>query len=63
MYNIEYDNVDLSCPPPENEPFRQQYFIAKCRNYARQKKLELGRPLQFSIQTFGCPIVRVKKTL
>lgn len=54
MYNIEYDNVDLSCPPPENEPFRQQYFIAKCRNYARQKKLELGRPLQFSIQTFGC---------
>lgn len=54
MYNIEYDNVDLSCPPPENEPFRQQYFIAKCRNYARQRKQELGRPLQFSIQTFGC---------
>lgn len=59
--NIE--NIDLSAPAPVEEPMRQYYFIKKGREYVKAKKKELGRDITCSIQTFGCPIVRVKKTL
>lgn len=54
MLNIDFDKIDLSVAPPEEEPERQYYFIAKCRKWLEQKKEELGRPLYYSIQTFGC---------
>ena len=50
--NINYDQIDINGPAPEQEPQRQQYFIAKCRNLLqiREKSWEesslfLTRPL------------------
>lgn len=55
MFNhIDFDNIDLSQPAPVQEPERQYYYIAKCRQYVKKQSEELGRPLLFSTQTFGC---------
>ena len=55
MYNeIDFDKIDISGPPPENEPERQYYFIAKCRQYVKKESERLGRPLRSEVVTFGC---------
>ena len=55
MYNeLDYDLIDLNSPPPETEPERQYYFIAKCRRYVKERSAELGRPLSCCTRTFGC---------
>lgn len=54
MTSIDYENIDLSCLPPETEPARQQYFIARCRQWVTKKSEELGRPMTCFISTFGC---------
>ena len=55
MYNeIDFDRIDLNSTPPENEPERQYYFIAKCRQYVKERSAELGRPLSCCTRTFGC---------
>lgn len=54
MEYIDYSAIDLNSPPPMEEPARQQYFIAKCRQYIKQRELETGRSQYTSIQTFGC---------
>lgn len=55
MYNtIDFDKIDITGLPPEAEPERQYYFIAKCRDYVKEKSEELGRPLFFCTKTFGC---------
>ncbi|MCF0122056.1 MAG: tRNA (N6-isopentenyl adenosine(37)-C2)-methylthiotransferase MiaB [Lachnospiraceae bacterium] len=55
MFNdINLDEIDLTESPPEEEPNRQYYFMAKCRELIRRKKEELGHPLSFCIKTFGC---------
>ena len=51
---IDLDTVDLELPPPELEPHRQYYYIAKCRTYVRQMAQELGRVPFLCTQTFGC---------
>ena len=48
LKDLDLDTVDISKPAPEFEPNRQFYFMAK---------EELGRPMTFFTQTFGCPIV------
>lgn len=45
------------------EAERQYYYMEQCRQWVEKQKTELGRPLTASVVTFGCPIVRVKKTL
>ncbi len=40
--------------PPENEPERQYYFIAKLKEYVAMTKERLGRPLYACTKTFGC---------
>lgn len=40
--------------PPENEPERQYYFMAKLKEHISRKKEELGRPLYACTKTFGC---------
>ena len=47
-------SADLTMDPPENEEARQYYFIKKARLLADQLQAELGRPLTFHINTFGC---------
>ncbi|WP_347061954.1 tRNA (N6-isopentenyl adenosine(37)-C2)-methylthiotransferase MiaB [Hungatella hathewayi] len=46
--------VDISKPAPEFEPNRQFYFMAKARSWVKKKSEELGRPMTFFTQTFGC---------
>ncbi len=46
--------IDITKPAPENEPFRQYYFIERCRALVEQRSREAGRQLTFSVVTFGC---------
>lgn len=54
MNEIDLDKIDLMQPPPEHEPERQYYFMAKCREYVRAESQRLGRPLLCATITFGC---------
>ena len=54
MTNINYELIDTPAPAPEQEPERQRYFIAKCREIIKERELEIGRMLTFYDQTFGC---------
>ena len=55
MYeNIDFDNIDLTQNPPQDEPDRQYYYIAKARQYVQEKSRKKGRPLTFCVNTFGC---------
>lgn len=52
--DIDLDKVDLNSNEPAKEPERQYYFMAKCREWVRKKTKEIGRPLTYITQTFGC---------
>ena len=52
--NINYDEININGPAPKEEPERQRYFIAKCRDLLKRRENELGRKLTFFDQTFGC---------
>ncbi len=54
MSEFDFSGIDLSKEPPVNEPERQWYYIAKCKELIKEKSKEMGRPLTMSIQTFGC---------
>lgn len=55
MYeNIDFDHIDLTQNPPQEEPDRQYYYIAKARQYVQEKSRKKGRPLTFCVNTFGC---------
>ncbi|MCM1188995.1 MAG: tRNA (N6-isopentenyl adenosine(37)-C2)-methylthiotransferase MiaB [bacterium] len=55
MYNeIDLDKIDITTSPPAEEPARQYFFMAKCREWVRQFERENGRRPTFFIQTFGC---------
>ncbi len=55
MYeNIDFDQIDLSGPAPEQEPERQYYFMAIARELVRRQSEKLGRPLTACTTTFGC---------
>ncbi len=55
MYNeIDLDKIDINAEPPTEEPARQYYFMAKCREWAKDFERKNGRrPVAFT-QTFGC---------
>ncbi len=46
--------MDLTKPAPENEPFRQYYFIERAKNRLKEIEAEAGRKLTFNVVTFGC---------
>ena len=54
LKEISLDLVDIDVQAPEFEPNRQFYFMAKARDYVKRKSAELGRPMTFFTQTFGC---------
>ena len=54
LKDLDLDTVDISKPAPEFEPNRQFYFMAKARSWVKKKFEELGRPMTFFTQTFGC---------
>ena len=39
---------------PTEEPERQRYFLEKAASYVAEEAGELGRPLTFCVNTFGC---------
>lgn len=57
MYNnIDFDSIDTTQKPPDEEPARQYYFIAKCRQYVKAESERLGRPPSAAVVTFGCQV-------
>lgn len=55
MYNgIDLDKIDINAEPPAEEPTRQYYFIAKCREIVKRKSEEMGRPLYACTVNMGC---------
>ena len=50
------DNMDLNSPPPTEEPFRQYWFIKKCREKAKEISDRLGRPLSACTVNMGCQV-------
>ncbi len=54
MPEMDLDKIDLTQPPPEQEPQRQYYFMAKARQYVKAESERLGRPLFSEVTTFGC---------
>ncbi len=51
---FEFDKIDITKEPPEEEPQRQWYYIAKCREVIKKRSEEYQRPLTYCITTFGC---------
>lgn len=47
-------NIDISGEAPVLEPDRQYYFMKKARMLVKEKSEDLGRPLTFCVNTFGC---------
>lgn len=62
MYQeIDLDKIDIHAEPPIEEPARQYYYMAKCREWVRGLEQKNGhRPTAFT-QTFGCPMVIVAR--
>ncbi len=54
LKHIELDRVDIHDSPPDFEPQRQYYFMAKCRQLVKSERERLGRPLYACNQVFGC---------
>lgn len=56
-YRLRMEAQDLTKQPPTEEPERQYYFMKKCQEIVKKKSEEMGRPLTFSLTSFGCPKV------
>lgn len=55
MYNeIDLDRIDLNSQPPVEEPARQYYYMAKCREWVEAFKQKNGRLPEACVTTFGC---------
>ena len=54
MNEIDLDKIDMMGSPPEHEPERQYYFMAKCLEWVREFEQKNGRYPLACIQTFGC---------
>ena len=54
MREIDLDKIEINMGPPTEEPARQYYFMAKCREWIRAESKRLGRALTCATVTFGC---------
>ena len=52
--HTDFRSMNLDAAPPEKEPERQYYFMARIRRYAAALSRELNRPLTYHLETFGC---------
>jgi tRNA-2-methylthio-N6-dimethylallyladenosine synthase len=50
----DLNKISTAGEAPINEPERQYYFMEKLKEWVKQKSEEIGRPLTFITQTFGC---------
>ncbi len=51
---IDLDRIDINVEPPTQEPDRQYYFMAKCRQWVREFEQKNGRRPTACVTTFGC---------
>jgi len=55
MYNeIDLDKIDLNSEPPIEEPTRQYYFMAKCREWVKDFEQKNGRFPTSCVVNMGC---------
>ncbi len=55
MYNeIDLDIIDINSEPPTEEPFRQYYFMAKCRRWVKDFEQKNGHLPKSCVLNFGC---------
>ncbi len=55
MYNeIDLDKIDLNSEPPAEEPARQYYFMAKCREWVKDFERKNGRLPKSCVVNMGC---------
>ncbi len=55
MYTeIHLDRIDINQEPPTEEPARQYYFMAKCREWVKDFEQKNGRLPAACVTTFGC---------
>ncbi len=55
MYQeIDLDKIDINSKPPAEEPARQYYFMAKCREWVQEFERKKGRRPTAYVTTFGC---------
>ena len=54
LKHTDLERVDVHCSPPDLEPQRQYYFMAKCRQYVKEESERVGHILTASVITFGC---------
>lgn len=55
MYNeIDLDNIDLTLDPPMEEPARQYYYMAKCREWVKDFEDRNGRLPKACVVNMGC---------
>lgn len=55
MYNeIDLDQIDIHAGPPTEEPARQYYFMAKCREWVRDFEQKNGRSPKACVVNMGC---------
>ncbi|MBO4415012.1 MAG: tRNA (N6-isopentenyl adenosine(37)-C2)-methylthiotransferase MiaB [Lachnospiraceae bacterium] len=54
MVDIDLDTIDVFASAPGEEPQRQYFYMAKCREYAEKKEKLIGRKLTYHVETFGC---------
>ncbi len=55
MYQeIDLDKINILSEPPAEEPARQYYFIARCREWVNAFTQKNGRRPTFHVTTFGC---------
>ena len=55
MYQeIDLDKIDVNAEPPTEEPDRQYFYMAKCRQYVIELEKKLNHHPSFFVQTFGC---------
>lgn len=58
MYQeIDLDKIDINAEPPAEEPARQYYFMAKCREWVGNFERENHRFPTACVTTFGCLFV------
>lgn len=54
MKALDLENINLAGSAPDTEPERQYYYMAKVKKRIEEQAQKLGRPLTFSVITFGC---------
>ena len=54
LNEINFEEIDITTYPPEEETARQAYYMAKCRKKLEEIEQEAGRKMTFHVETFGC---------